>query len=61
MELFSRHLFSYSSEGVCTKDYCKNGGNCRVTESGKAECDCTDGFVGDQCDQGKVLFDFLFL
>ena len=39
--------------GVCTTGYCKNGGNCYVTEQGKPACDCPPGFLGHQCDKGN--------
>ena len=39
--------------GVCTTGYCKNGGNCYVTEQGKPACDCPPGFLGPQCEKGN--------
>ena len=38
--------------GVCTTDYCKNGGNCLVDAHGNPICDCAPGFVGDTCEKG---------
>ena len=45
--------------GLCTPDYCKNGGNCYI-ENGEAACICQPGYIGEQCEMGKFQLSFLY-
>ena len=47
-----KHIL-YPMLGLCTPDYCNYNGNCKI-ENGEAKCECYPGFVGDNCDAGKL-------
>ena len=36
------------------KNKCKNGGKCK-DEGGLPQCECTDGFLGDTCEEAKSM------
>lgn len=42
--------------GPCESDPCQNGGTCESTEEGGFECVCEEGWTGDVCDVGKLIF-----
>ena len=52
--------WSYSDVDECAKSPCKNGGSCTNT-AGSFTCKCQQGFQGKLCDQGSILFPFLFI
>ena len=39
----------------CDKSPCKNGGTCS-NSPGSYTCKCQDGWIGNNCDQGKVVY-----
>ena len=40
-------------ENPCDDLTCYNGGNCKETPAGKAECVCAPGYDGPQCKLGN--------
>ena len=45
---------------VCEENPCQNGGVCE-NEEDTYTCNCIEGFTGDNCDEGKIIFSPLFI
>jgi collagen type VI alpha len=43
-----------SDAGVCSPSPCRNGGTC-IPGVGTYTCECRAGFLGKNCEQGKIL------
>jgi hypothetical protein len=49
-------LFNYLAP-LCLPTSCKNTGTCEVSFN-KIQCNCTDGFLGNECQYNKATFNF---
>ncbi len=55
--IFGALLFNSCTDDPCLTFVCENGGTCIVNEFDLPECDCLDGFEGDNCDVEVLCFD----
>ena len=46
-------LYGFLDVDECLSEPCENGGTC-LDEASRYECQCVDGFRGDNCEIGKL-------
>ena len=49
-------LILTSNKDGCTPEYCEHDGICYADRTGSLICECTDGFMGDRCETGNLLY-----
>lgn len=48
----------YCESDLCSGEvaYCMNGGTCSVNSKGEAQCQCSIGYYGNNCSEGKHFY-----
>ena len=55
--ILSRYFF-FTGTDECKDNPCKNGGSCVNSPPGSYSCNCTKGYKGKTCEEGRISAEF---